>query len=97
MNTADYLLQNGLDQDIVFLTKYGQYTYADLRLASARLVGELVDAGVLPGDKVGILGENSIFWVAAYLATLKTRCRCGAIPNCLNAGRDEAQSRIYEL
>jgi long-chain acyl-CoA synthetase len=71
MNTADYLLQYGLDRDIVLLTKHGQYTYSDLRAAAARLVGELLAAGVLPGDKVGILGENSIFWVAAYLATLK--------------------------
>jgi acyl-CoA synthetase (AMP-forming)/AMP-acid ligase II len=71
VNTADYLLRYGLDQDIVLITKHGQYTYTDLRLAAARLVGELLAAGVRPGDRVGILGENSIFWVAAYLATLK--------------------------
>ena len=27
--------------------------------------------GIAPSDRVGILASNSLFWVAAYLATMK--------------------------
>ena len=71
MNTADYLLQTGKDGDPAIITKGSLISYRDLRAACARLLGELVSAGVQPGDRIGLLGENSLFWVAAYLATLK--------------------------
>ena len=71
MNTADYLLEHGRDNDIAIIANKLEYTYADLRQASARLVAEMLTRGVGPGDRVGILGSNSLFWVAAYLATLK--------------------------
>jgi acyl-CoA synthetase (AMP-forming)/AMP-acid ligase II len=71
MNTADYLLEAGQDHDHVLITDKRRYTYSDLRKASARLAGELTAVGVKPCDRVGILGNNSIFWVAVYLATLK--------------------------
>ncbi|MGD9093717.1 MAG: AMP-binding protein, partial [Anaerolineales bacterium] len=67
----DYLLQYGDDQHIVFLNKREQITYHDLREACARLLGELKHYGVQPGDRVGILGDNSLFWAASYLAILK--------------------------
>ena len=71
MNTADYLLQRADDTKIALLTKTEQYTYGQLKSACARIAGELLAAGVEPGDRVGILSDNSIFWVAAYVATLK--------------------------
>jgi long-chain acyl-CoA synthetase len=71
MNTADYLLENADDQRPVLLSAGEQYTYGQLKAACARLAGELSAVGVEPGDRVGILSENSLFWVAAYLATLK--------------------------
>ena len=71
MNTADYLLEHGRDNDIAIIANNLEYTYADLRQASARLVAEMLTRGVGPSDRVGILGNNSLFWVAAYLATLK--------------------------
>lgn len=48
-----------------------QFTYADLRAAAARIVAALRDAGVAPGSHVGLLGTNSFFWLAGYLAALK--------------------------
>ncbi len=71
MNTADYLLEHGRDSDIAIIANKVQHTYADLRAASARLAAEMLARGVGPTDRVGILGNNSLFWVAAYLATLK--------------------------
>ena len=71
MNTADYLLEHGRDNDIAIIANNLEFTYADLRQASARLVAEMLTCGVGPSDRVGILGNNSLFWVAAYLAALK--------------------------
>lgn len=71
MNTADYLLECGLPKSIALLAGKTRYSYEDLRNASMRVAGELVSNGVKPGDRVGILGNNSLFWVAAYLAVMK--------------------------
>jgi acyl-CoA synthetase (AMP-forming)/AMP-acid ligase II len=70
MNTADYLLQ-GADSSTAVLTSGAHYSYRDLKNAAARTLAGLIDVGVAPGDRVGILGENSIFWIASYLAILK--------------------------
>lgn len=71
MNTADYLLENGNPADIALLGDKFRYTYDDLKQACSRLYRELSMAGVGAGDRVAILGSNSLFWVAAYVATLK--------------------------
>jgi acyl-CoA synthetase (AMP-forming)/AMP-acid ligase II len=72
MNTADFLLEKGSPADLVLLSDKVRYSYHDLRQACARLYGELEMAGVDGGgDRVAILGGNSLFWVAAYLATMK--------------------------
>jgi acyl-CoA synthetase (AMP-forming)/AMP-acid ligase II len=71
MNTADYLLERGNPDHVALVGTKNQFTYTDLRLASARMVGELKALGVDSGDRVGILGNNSLFWVASYLAVMK--------------------------
>jgi len=71
MNAADYLLQNAQDGRIALIEASGSSTYAELKAAAARLSGELRARGARAGDRVGILGQNSFFWVASYLAALK--------------------------
>ncbi len=71
MNTADYLLESASDSHIALIANKTHFTYRELREASARLAGELLAAGIRPADRVGIFGNNSLFWIAAYLATLK--------------------------
>jgi long-chain acyl-CoA synthetase len=71
LNTADYLLENGGDEQLALIAAGQRWRYCDLRRAAARLAGELQAAGVGPGQPVGILGRNSPFWAAAYLAVLK--------------------------
>jgi long-chain acyl-CoA synthetase len=73
MNTSDYLLQNSVDSHIVLVEASGNRSYGELKTAVARIAGELLARGFLPGDRVGILGQNSFFWVASYLAVLKLR------------------------
>ncbi|MCG3211522.1 MAG: Long-chain-fatty-acid--CoA ligase [Anaerolineae bacterium] len=71
INTADYLLAAGRNTDTALLTEHTSATYGELKAASARLAQALLAAGVGPTDRVGLLGGNSLFWVAAYLASLK--------------------------
>jgi long-chain acyl-CoA synthetase len=71
MNTADYLLEKCNPDSIALINGINQYTYNDLKTAAGRMVGELMRAEVQPGDRVGLLGNNSFFWVASYLAILK--------------------------
>jgi acyl-CoA synthetase (AMP-forming)/AMP-acid ligase II len=48
-----------------------RYTYGQLRSAAGRLAAELAVLDLSPGSRVGVLGPNSFFWVAAYLAVMK--------------------------
>jgi long-chain acyl-CoA synthetase len=54
--------------------------YAELLELIVSLVGRLRHHGVRPGDRVAILGQNSIEWVAAFLACLDV----GAVAAPLN-------------
>ncbi len=68
MNSAQYLLENGSESKIALITDRGQVTYGALRGQVAAIAVELHRLGVEPGDKVAILGANSVFWVACYIA-----------------------------
>src|SRR5262249_3616082 len=48
-----------------------RYTYGQLRSAAARLAADLAALDLPSGSQVGVLGPNSFFWVAAYLAVIK--------------------------
>lgn len=68
---CDFLLAAG-DDDAVAVIEGGQeYTYGQLRGAVARLAAELGALGLAPGARIGVLGANSFFWVAAYLAAFR--------------------------
>jgi long-chain acyl-CoA synthetase len=56
-------------------------SYADHHGAVARVAHWLVAQGVAPGDRVAILGRNSIEWVATFWATVSV----GAVAVGLNA------------
>jgi acyl-coenzyme A synthetase/AMP-(fatty) acid ligase len=71
MNTSDYLLQNGQKNAIALISGKSQHTYGDLKDAVARVSGALTANNIGPGDRVGVLGVNSLFWTAAYLAIMK--------------------------
>lgn len=70
MNTAQYLLYNGLSQQLALVTDHEHITYDDLRERVATIAYELRRLNVKPGDRVAILGTNSVFWVACYIAIL---------------------------
>jgi long-chain acyl-CoA synthetase len=64
-------------------------TYADHHAAVGRVAADLADRGVTKGDRVAILGPNSIEWVVAFWATVSL----GAIVVGLNAWWSPAELR----
>ena len=70
-NTSDYLLAQAALEDVALVEGSERYTYRQLRNAAGKLATGLAALDLPPGSKVGILGPNSLFWVAAYLAVMK--------------------------
>ena len=70
-NSSDYLLANAAPDSVAVVEAGQRYTYEQLRSAAGRLAAELAALDLPPGSRVGVLGPNSFFWVAAYLAVMK--------------------------
>lgn len=88
---SDFLLQRGADDDVVVIDAAGSHTYAELRAAARRLLGELVSLGLGPGDPIGLLGTNSFFWMAGYLAAMKLGI---VVPLSEKLGAEELASQL---
>jgi acyl-CoA synthetase (AMP-forming)/AMP-acid ligase II len=71
MNTSDWLLEHVEDSHVALVEGGTSHSYGELKAAVAAVALRLVECGLEPGAKVGILGPNSLFWVASYLAVLK--------------------------
>jgi long-chain acyl-CoA synthetase len=70
-NTSDYLLADAAPDAVAVVDAGNRYTYGQLRTAAGRLAAELAVLDLPRGSRVAVLGPNSFFWVAAYLAVMK--------------------------
>jgi acyl-CoA synthetase (AMP-forming)/AMP-acid ligase II len=70
-NTSDYLLADAARDGVALVEAGEHYTYGQLRSGAGRLAAILAALDFPPGSRVGLLGPNSFFWVAAYLAVMK--------------------------
>lgn len=70
-NFSDLLLCEGKADQVAIIDGPRRYNYGDLRSAVAALASELRANHIGPESRIGILGPNSFFWVAAYLAAMK--------------------------
>lgn len=95
MNTTDYLLQ-GDHEDIAIITGYEKYSYYDLKQATACIAQSLLVKGVKPTDRVGLLGANSLFWVASYLAILKLGAVAVPFPVTLTPSELEIRQKFVQ-
>lgn len=68
---CDFLLTAGDDDAVAVIDGGQEYTYGQLRRSVDRLAAELGALGLAPGARIGLLGVNSFFWVAAYLAAFR--------------------------
>lgn len=71
MNLYDYLLAHAAPEKVAILTRRESVTYGELTALAGQVAAALGEAGAGKGSRVGILAENSPYWVACYLAILK--------------------------
>lgn len=86
INAGDFFLETGKTEDVAIIEASGHHSYADLRAAAARMAGALLERGLSSGDKVAIIGPNSFFWVASYLAIMKLGMVAVPLSTMLSAG-----------
>ncbi|HCR17772.1 MAG TPA: acyl-CoA synthetase [Candidatus Latescibacteria bacterium] len=61
----------GLAQKIALISGDTRWTYAELNLHSNRIGNGLIRKGVSKGDRIAVLGRNSLTYVALYFALAK--------------------------
>jgi long-chain acyl-CoA synthetase len=71
VNVTDYLLAQAEDDAVAIVDGDQQHTYEKLRAVAGALAAELSQLELPPRARVGVLGTNSLFWIAAYLAVMK--------------------------
>jgi long-chain acyl-CoA synthetase len=75
VNAVDYLMDNRVAPDnIALLTPSSEHCYGELCQAVDAVANFLIQSGAQKGDRVLLLADNSLFWVAAYLGTLRAGC-----------------------
>ncbi|WP_222106034.1 class I adenylate-forming enzyme family protein [Catellatospora sichuanensis] len=92
LTAGDQLLGQGRPDDVAVVDGPHRYTYRDLRAAVARLIGALDALGLPAGSRVAVLGPNSFFWIAGYLAAMKSGCV--AVPVADKATPEEARRNL---
>lgn len=75
-NFSEFLLSRGAPGEVAIVDESGPHSYADLAARIARVSEVLAAAAIAPGDRVGVLGPNSVDSVAAYLGAI----RAGVVP-----------------
>lgn len=76
-------------QDIALVVADEELSYRDLHEWSSRLARTLTEAGIAPGDRVGLAASNCLQWPVAALAVIK----CGAVLVPLNPRFTAAEIR----
>lgn len=86
-NVAEYLLAGKDSSQPALLFLEETCTYGQVADAANSVAGFLADRGGRKGDRVILIADNSLFWVAAYLGTL--RAGLVAVPLPTTIGADE--------
>jgi long-chain acyl-CoA synthetase len=85
VNLYDYLLAHADPGRVAIVSRRESVTYGELVALAERIACTLHEAGIAPGARVGILGENSAFWVASYLGILKLGAVATPFPTRLSS------------
>ena len=89
MNFADHLLAGRPGGRPALITLEGEQSHAELSAAVSTVAGFLLRSGARRGECVGIVGDSSPFWVAAWLGAM--RAGCVAVP--ISSGLPPADCR----
>lgn len=71
MNVYGYLMNNIDPEKVVMVSRAEQKTYDDLLKMINQVCSILRDHNIEVGSCIAILGQNSSFWIAAYLGILR--------------------------
>jgi len=83
-NVADYLLEGKPPEATALRTPDGDHTYGELSRAAAQVAAGLRCVEP-PGSRVLLIGENSPFWVSAYLGIMKAGLVCVPLPTGISS------------
>ncbi len=89
MNVAEYLLAGKDGARIALRLPNATYSYGELAAAAARVAGYLAELGIPRGERVLLVAENSVFWVACYVGILQAGCV--AVPIATNTSPTDFQ------
>jgi long-chain acyl-CoA synthetase len=81
---AGFLLDGRDALATALLFENAQYTYAELERAVNAIAAHLLQVGCLKGERALLVGGNSFFWVAAYLATMRAGMVCVPLPSSVS-------------
>jgi acyl-CoA synthetase (AMP-forming)/AMP-acid ligase II len=96
-NVADYLLGPGAADDVAVVDHRGHHAYAELRAAAGVLAAALAELELPRGSRVGVLGPNSLFWAAAYLAAMKLDLVAVPIPDGLTPADVARNAELVQM
>lgn len=85
-NVAQFLL-SGKDPDrpaLLFLRN--QYSYGDLQRRVDAIAHSVRTLGCRKGDRILLLGDNSFFWISAYLGILRAGMVCVPLSDSISSG-----------
>lgn len=84
-NVSDFLLHDQRPDSVALRMLQGDHTYGELRQVASQVANHFVRLGVAKGDRVLLIGENSLFWVASYLGILRAGLVCVPLPTSLSS------------
>lgn len=90
---AEYLLGGAPEDAVALIDGANHHTYGELRGAVATLAARLHERELRAGTPVALLGPNSLFWVAAYIATIDVGLVAVPLPVGLPVDEVIARSR----
>ncbi|HEY1351392.1 MAG TPA: AMP-binding protein [Ktedonobacteraceae bacterium] len=96
MNLYNYLLANAREEKLAILSRKEHVTYAELVAYAESIALALQRLGVREEERVGILAENSAFWVASYLAILKIGAIATPLPSRLHSGQCQSLLELVQ-
>ena len=71
-NFAEHLLGSGRPEDVALIDASRRHTYAELRAATSWQECHLRAWDLEPGSRVALVAPNSLYWVASYLAIMRS-------------------------
>jgi acyl-CoA synthetase (AMP-forming)/AMP-acid ligase II len=84
-DVASFLLDGKDPVHVALRLPQEAWTYGDLQRESSRVAARLAEMGVGQGDRVILLSDNSLYWVAAYIGTLRTGAVVVPLPTTTSA------------